>query len=164
MNCGRFQELMSRYLQEELGEEERVAWREHLLGCRECRMAALKRDPSLLFALASKKDGAPEKPAACADSVVAAIRRQRLERRLKQRRRPWLAAAAAAVIALGGGLAFHEMERNGTPSPRVAPVAQALHEAPEVDVENEGENVRVYQLAADENTTVTFVVDPSLEL
>ncbi len=164
MDCTRFQELLPRYLAEELPEDGRAAWREHLLACSSCRVTALEREPSLLFALAARRENDGARAQACADSVVASIRRERLERRIRPRRRPWLAAAAAAVVAIGGGLAFHQMERQDPAAPRTAAAVQTREAAPEVDIENEGENVRVYQLAADENTNVTFVVDPSLEL
>ena len=172
MDCTRFQNLLAGYLNEELEEPDRVAWRQHLLGCATCRVMALEREPSLLFALASRRETDSERVEACTASVLASIRTQRLERQIHRRRRPWLAAAAAAVLALGGGLAWHEIghERPVTqasvmPTPGSRnPEAQARQQSPEVDVENDGANVRVYQLATDENTTVTFVVDPSLEL
>jgi len=164
MDCTRFEELLPRYLAEELNEDERTDWREHLLTCPRCRVAALEREPTLLFALASRKEGEPAAARFCADSVSAAIRRDRLERRIRPRRRPWLAAAAALLVAVGGGVVFHEMERQPAPAAQTAAAVPGRNAAPEVDVENEGANVRVYQLASDENTNVTFVVDPSLEL
>ncbi len=164
MECGRFEELLPRYLSEDLPEDERREWRGHLLECAGCRVRALEREPVLLFVLASRADRPEEKIRACTEQVVASIRRERLEGRIRARRRPWLAAAAAAVIAVGGGLAFHEMDHRQAAAPQAAAVVQHQRRAPEVDVENEGENVRVYQLATDENTTVTFVVDPAMEL
>jgi len=164
MNCTRFIELLPGYLAEELPEADRDAWREHLLQCAHCRIAALEREPSLLFALASRRENGGARVQSCADSVVASIRLERLDRRIRPHRRRWLAAAAAAVVAIGGGLVFHQVERQGPAAPRAEAIAQTVVAAPEVDIENEGENIRVYQLATDENTTVTFVVDPSLEL
>jgi len=164
MKCERFRELLPSYVNEDLPEAERLEWRGHLLQCASCRVIALEREPALLFALASRADRPEEKVRACAEHVVASIRRERLAGRIRSRRRPWLAAAAAAVVAVGGGLAFQQMEHRELAAPQAAAVSQDRRRAPEVDVENEGENVRVYQLATDEDTTVTFVVDPAMEL
>lgn len=164
MECQRFQELLPKYLAEELAAEERQAWRSHFLECTGCRTSVLAREPALLFALASRREAPTAKVEACAEYVTASIRRDRLAGRIRGKRRPWLAAAAAALVAVGGGLAWQQVNHREAGAPQAAVLGVAEHRAPEVDVENEGENVRVYQLASDEDTTVTFVVDPAMEL
>jgi predicted anti-sigma-YlaC factor YlaD len=170
MACKTFREMLDAYLEESMDEERRRWFRGHLRECPSCRIWALSRDPSLLFAVA---DAAPPNPArveACAAAVTAHIRQQRLSRRLHHRRRPWLAAAAAVVVAVGGVLAWRTILNDG--GSRVQPEIEAQVDddaattPPTVEVEMAGDDVRVYQFATDDdnNTAVYFVVNPAMEL
>jgi len=170
MNCNVFREMLDPYIEDSLEEERRRWFRGHLRECSSCRDWALGRDPSLLFAVA---DAAPADPApaeACAAAVSAQIRQQRLSKRLHHRRRPWLAAAAAAVVAVSGGLAWRTILGDGGSPGR--PEIEAQNESdtatspPTIEVEMAGDDVRVYQFAADgdDDTAVYFVVNPAMEL
>jgi hypothetical protein len=98
------------------------------------------------------------------------IRQDRLERRLHRHRRPWMAAAAAVVMVVSGGLAWRTLSGGGEGIPQSAVEAQRdlglQASPPTVEVEMQGEDVRVYQFATDGNddTAVYFIVDPALEL
>jgi len=169
MNCNGFREMLDPYLEDSLEEERRRWFRRHLRECSGCRGWALGRDPSLLFALADAAPAEPARVEACAMAVTAQIRQQRLTRRLHHRRRPWLAAAAAAVVAIGGSLAWRAiLSDDGSPE---GPVIEAQIEGdaaspPTIEVEMAGDDVRVYQFAADgdDDTAVYFVVNPAMEL
>ena len=169
MNCSIFRDLLDPYLEESLEEDRRTWFREHLQRCSTCRDWALNAEPSLLFAIAPRPDPDAARVEACVNAVTSQIRQQRLAKRLHGRRRPWLAAAAAAVLVIAGGLLWQVMPGPGGDS--VLPVAESTageadgRTPPSVEVEMDGDDVRVYQFAADDSdTAVVFVVDPSLEL
>lgn len=169
MNCRVFREMLDPYLGESLEADQRMWFRDHLTTCDSCQDWAIGQDPSLLFA-------ATEPPAidavmveSCAMAVTNQIRQHRLEKRLHRRSRPWIAAAAAAVVLIGGGLAWR-IAPNWGGDATIAVVEessedQSTRTPPSVEVEMSGEDVRVYQFAADDSdTAVVFVVNPSLEL
>jgi anti-sigma factor RsiW len=170
MNCGVFREMIGSYVDETLEEERRLWFRSHLRECRTCREAALREEPSLLFAAAPETPTEPELIEACAAAVTARIRQDRLERHLHRRRRPWMAAAAATVMVVGGGLAWRVMIGGGEgdlpPAIELSRDLEAKTSPPTVEVEMKGEDVRVYQFATDgdSDTAVYFIVDPALEL
>lgn len=170
MNCLEFRELLDAYLEESLEEERRRMFRRHLRECASCRERAVSEDPTLLFAAAPETLVSEADIEACAAAVTAQIKQQRLARSLSRRRRPWLAAAAAAVILIAGGLSWKVLLGSvETPIPATAEIH--LHDdarsvPPTVEVEMAGEEVRVYQFAAekDDDTAVYFVVNPAMEL
>jgi predicted anti-sigma-YlaC factor YlaD len=170
MDCNVFQELLSSYLDESLEEDRRQSFQRHLCDCASCRESALSEDPSLLFAGAPESVISQADVEACAVAVTARIRQQRLAHRLRRRRRPWLAAAAAVVIMIAGGLIWKVTV--GGIGNSAAPGIEAFVERdtqtvpPTVEVEMAGEDVRVYQFAADDgdNTAVYFIVNPAMEL
>jgi anti-sigma factor RsiW len=176
MRCDAFRELMDSYLEEALEGAERQAWRTHLRTCADCRRWAVRVEPTLLFAAteAAAVDG--RKVDACADRVAALIRQQRLEQRLGRRRRPWLAAAAAVLLLVGAGVVWQQMtapdDQVAAPAvvpavadAQVAPTQPPQGQPPQVEVNMDGEGVRVYQFAggSDDDTTVLFIVNPALE-
>ena len=169
MNCGIFSEMIESYVDETLEEDRRLWFRAHLRECPTCRESALRKEPSLLFAMAPPAPSEPEAIEACATAVIGRIRQDRLERRLHRRHRPWLAAAAAAIILVSGGVAWRTIVGGGIGTLQPAVEAQRgseQHNPPTVEVEMPGEEVRVYQFANDEDadTAVYFIVDPALEL
>ena len=170
MNCEIFRETLGSYLDETLDEDRRQWFRRHLRECASCRESALKEEPSLLFVVAPAPPASPEAIDACAAAVTARIRQDRLERRLHRRRRPWMAAAAAAVMVVGGGVAWRAVigggERALVRGVETSRDLEAQTSPPTVEVEMQGEEVRVYQFATDgdADTAVYFIVDPALEL
>ena len=170
MDCKVFREMLDSYLEELMDEEQRRSFRDHLRECSLCRDWALSRDPSMLFAVADAAPANPARVEACAVAVTAQIRQQRLSSRLRHRRRPWLAAAAAVVVAISGGLAWRTILGDGGSPGR--PEIEAQNESdtvtspPTIEVEMAGDDVRVYQFAADgdDDTAVYFVVNPAMEL
>jgi len=170
MNCEIFREMIGSYVDETLEEGRRLWFRTHLRECPTCREAALREEPSLLFAMAPVAPVEPEAIDVCTAAVLGRIRQDRLERRLHRRRRPWMAAAAAAIIIVSGGIAWRTMVGGGSgnlqPALEVQRNAERQNSPPTVEVEMPGEEVRVYQFANDENgdTAVYFIVDPALEL
>jgi len=170
MNCEVFREIIGSYVDETLEEGRRLWFRTHLRECPTCREEALRKEPSLLFAMAPAEPGEPEAVEACAAAVMGRIRQDRLERRLHRRRRPWLAAAAAAIVVISGGLTWRTLVGGGSGTLQPVVEAQADSELqnspPSVEVEMPGEGIRVYQFANDEDadTAVYFIVDPAMEL
>jgi predicted anti-sigma-YlaC factor YlaD len=170
MDCNVFQELLSSYLDESLEEDRRQSFQRHLRDCASCRESALSEDPSLLFAGAPESVISQADVEACAVAVTARIRQQRLAHRLQRRRRPWLAAAAAVVIMIAGGLIWKVtvggIGNSATPGIEAFVERDTQTVPPTVEVEMAGEDVRVYQFAADDgdNTAVYFIVNPAMEL
>ncbi len=161
MNCETFREELPRYLREEMDEGRRAAWRRHLGECRACRSLAVRREPSLLFALAQPEARVALPDEARVEAVLAEVRAQRLERRLGAHRWRRMAAAAALVVAAGVGGLVLVPRHPGTPT--AAEVALPV-QPPAVEVEMDSE-ITVYQLAAEDgDTAVTFVVNPGLRL
>ena len=170
MDCNVFRELLSSYLDESLEEDRRRSFQRHLRECASCRESAMSEDPSLLFAWAPEPVISQQDVEACAAAVKARIRQQRLAHRLQRRRRPWLAAAAAVVIMITGGLIWKGTIGGIGDSPASGIEAFAEGDAqtvpPTVEVEMAGEDVRVYQFAADDDddTAIYFIVNPAMEL
>jgi predicted anti-sigma-YlaC factor YlaD len=170
MDCNAFRELLNSYLDETLEEDRRQSFQRHLRECASCRESALLEDPSLLFASAPEPVISQADVDACAVAVTARIRQQRLAHRLHRRRRPWLAAAAAIAIMIAGGLIWKVMlgDVGGSAAPGIEAFAEgdAQTVPPTVEVEMAGEDVRVYQFAADDDddTAVYFIVNPAMEL
>lgn len=170
MDCQRFDELIEAYLSETIDEEQRRWWRSHLVSCQRCRASALEREPSLLLATAQQREASPFEVAACARGVRALIHQRRLRRRLHRRAYQWVAAAAAVVVLATGGIMLRSLHVAApTPAPQAAAAEKAQEPsaapAPEIDVEMDGSNVRVYQFAVDDpNMAVTLIVNPAMEL
>jgi anti-sigma factor RsiW len=170
MNCENFRGLLARYVDDDLAEEDRKRFRRHLQECSSCREAALEVEPSLLFVALPARAPAAGQVEACAAAVTARIRQDRLQNRLNRRRLPWLAAAAATIVAVSGGLAWRVMTGGGEAI--LQPSADTLRKVeeqtipPTVEVETDGDEVRVYRFTTDDdaNTAVYFIVDPALEL
>jgi hypothetical protein len=154
------------YLEDGLGPEQRKLWRLHIEKCSECRVWAISEDPTLLLQRpATVEVGNSERVDRCVDSVTAMIRQDTLHRRLKRRPQLRLAVAAAAlVVMLSATWWFTGVgSQEGTftedlPAPERQPVL-----GPEVEFDMNGDGMRIYQLADDEDTAVWFVVNPELE-
>jgi predicted anti-sigma-YlaC factor YlaD len=181
MSCEVYRELLPAYLDDSLDEVRRTGFRSHLRSCAECRGLALETDPTLVFSLSRPGDPAPERVEACVTSVVAAVRREKLERRLRPSGRRWLAAAAVVVLTLFAATAWwlkagrpgdapaisadaHEVEVPNQGAVEGIPVA--VEPPPRVEVETTEQEVRVYQYAIgdDGSTGAVFIVNPALEL
>jgi hypothetical protein len=169
MDCERFGELIDAYLCETIeDEEERAQWRTHLATCRQCRATALEREPMLLLAAAPRREAGAFEVAACARNVRALVHQQRLAHSLHRRAYRWLAVAAAVVVLLAGGMVWRSLRVAGT-APEAAAIVQTQETSPastpEIDVEMDGSDVRVYQFAVDDpNMAVTLIVNPAMEL
>lgn len=170
MSCNTFRQQLDQYLADSLSEDERGSWRSHLRDCGACRAWALDREPSLLLILASRREPEPERVDECVAAVAAMVRQQRLRARLRPRRRPWLAAAAALLVTVAAAGLWRSASSPGldrVPADDIM-AAEELSpqpEAPQIEVDMDGEGVRVYHLAVedDEETTVAFIVNPALE-
>ncbi len=171
MNCELFERELERYLAEELEGEARHAFREHLRSCAGCRARALEVDPTLALAATPPAEPDPRRVEECVTAVSALVGHARLERGLRSRRRPWLAAAAATLMAAAVGVLW-EVRPTGGPGadavPRVAEEAAAAEQAPppQVELDMEGEDIRIYHFAGAEgdDVAVAFVVNPAMEL
>jgi predicted anti-sigma-YlaC factor YlaD len=169
MDCSEFRVLLDAYLEDTLEKDSRLVVRSHLSDCASCGEWARSVEPSLLFAMAESGPVDLARIEACAVAVTGQIRQQRLARRLQRRRRPWLAAAAAAAVALVGAGAWRLLPVDGDIAPAVShAVGESAQGAapPTVEVDMNGDNVRVYQFAAEEDTdtAVYFIVNPAMEL
>jgi anti-sigma factor RsiW len=167
MRCSDVPELLDAYLADALDEPRRSAFRSHLRSCASCREAALRTDPTLLFAAAPAGEPDPARVEELARSVMAQVRQQRMQRRLGHRP-AWLAAAAAVVLALVGIAGWRLLSPGTATAPAVtaARAAEAPSPPPRIEVDMAGEGVRVYQYAdqQDGDTAVIFIVNPQLEL
>jgi predicted anti-sigma-YlaC factor YlaD len=160
MSCERYQEWIAALLAEELGEDERSELREHLSRCASCRGRLFREEPALALAYALPRGGFED--GAFVGEVLTGIHQRRAARELSRTRVGKLARLAAAV-ALAALLVFAASRVFG-PERVATPVAQVAPSAPEPFVEVEGEGVRVYQLATEQQVQVAFVVSPSMEL
>lgn len=161
MNCETFREELPRYLREEMDESRRADWRRHLGECGACRSLAVRREPSLLLAVAQPEPAVEAVDEARVEAVLAEVRSHRIERRLGSRRWRRMAAAAALVVAGGLGGLVLAPRHQGTP---MGEEAARRTQPPAVEVEM-GSEVTVYQLAAEDgDTAVAFVVNPGLRL
>lgn len=172
MRCETFRSQLRSYLEEELEGDGRVAWREHLQSCVECRRFAVAEEPSLLLAGLPTREVELRRVEDCATAVAAMIRQERLARRLRPDPRPWLAAAAALLLVTAGGVAWRLAPPTGSPqgAPPATPVVAAMESPqhlppPQVEVDMQGEDVRIYHFANqdDTDTAVLFIVNPALE-
>ena len=170
MHCDQFVEKIDAYLAEELGENDRRTFRDHLAACPECRAQAIAADPTLLFALGGRPEPDPARVDACAAAVTALIHQDRLQQRMRPRVPRWMMAAAAVLFMVLGGAALWQRAPAGpvsNPEIAVAEDVTAPEAAPpRVEVDMVGEGVRVYQFAQDEddNTAVCFIVNAAMEL
>ena len=170
MNCEIFREMIGSYVDETLEEDRRRWFRDHLRECGACRDVAVRKEPSLFFAVAPSPVSDLAAIEDCVAAVTSRIRQDRFERRLRRNRRPWMAAAAAAAMVIGSGLMWRAF--TGDDGLKPGPTIEASRDAgsqatpPTVEVEVPGEEVRVYQFATDgdDDTAVYFIVDPALEL
>jgi len=164
MECDRFRELLTAYVGERLEGPERHSWRDHLRACLECRRWALGQEPTLWLATEPAAEVGQARVEACVAAVATLARQRQMSQRLRGGRRWMLAAAAVVVLGLGGllwslgGLGGGDMTAEGRPVESGVP-------APDLEVEMEGEGIRVYRFAADgeEDTIVAFVVNPVLD-
>jgi predicted anti-sigma-YlaC factor YlaD len=169
MNCTHCRELLEPYIEEELSSPQREAFRGHLRSCPQCRGWAVGVDPTLVFSAMEPVQPDSTRVESCAESVVAQIRQQRLDRMLRPRRRPWLAAAAAMIVAVAAGTAWRLSQNTELP---VTPAAIEVRgdegltpPPPQVQVDMTDEGVRIYQYADDDDssTAVYYIVNPALE-
>jgi Putative zinc-finger len=164
------------YLSDALTADQRIAFRDHLSGCADCRRAAEAVDPTLRFA----RGGRVETPAADVERVWNAVRtgvslieaQRRVSRRPARRRSPGAAAAAAlALLTLllrpGGSVRPPATPRtaaipaSATPGPGLAPASHlASPDAPP-------SNATVYDWnpgAGREEPRVVWIVDRGLDI
>jgi predicted anti-sigma-YlaC factor YlaD len=181
MSCEVYRELLPAYLDDSLDEVRRTGFRAHLRACDDCRRAAVSAEPTLAFSLVRPQEPAQDRIETCVTSVIAGIRRERLEKRLQPSRRPWFAAAAVVVLAIiaatvwwlntgqPGGMT--PLQANSLEVETVKPVADegtavSSEPPPRVEVDMGHEEVRVYQYAIgdDATTGAVFIVNPAMEL
>lgn len=172
MSCQIYKARLDDYCEDRLDEAARCEFRRHLTTCADCRATAIEQDPTLMFASMPQLEPAGEEVDACVHAVQAMIRNDRLNRRLLAPKRRWFAAAAVALVALAAAVLW----RSPVFGPAGGPVAPASGAAvaaatepappPQVEVEMNQENLRVYQFsdAGDENTAVYFIVNEAMEL
>lgn len=165
MQCEDFQSRLADYLAEKLDEDRRSQFRQHFRECPGCRNLALAEEPTLLFMLSSSVDGDNHEAVDdCVAAVARMIRQDRLVERLERRRQPWrYAAAAAAVIALSLGAWWLGGGGDGAPIENLVAQDDEVDQSPKVEFEMDGDGVRIYRLANDEEAAVWFVVNPELE-
>ncbi len=170
MDCSEFHELLDAYLEDSLEEDQWVLFRRHFRDCTSCGEWARGVEPSLLFAMAESGPVDLARIEACAAAVTGQIRQERLAGRLLRRRRPWLAAAAAAAVVLVGAGAWRLLPVGGDVAPALSlaggETSETVAAPPTVEVEMNGDDVRVYQFATEEDadTAVYFIVNPAMEL
>jgi predicted anti-sigma-YlaC factor YlaD len=171
MQCKAFQQQLHAYLDEALEESQRMLWRQHLSSCGSCREWALREEPTLIFSTAEQSPASPARVEECVTAVTALIRQDRLSRRLPSRRaQPWLAAAAAVLITIAGGVLWLQSneESGAVPTAELSTPEPSPPDSPppEVEVDMDGEGIRVYHFATDDdaNVAATFIVNPALEL
>jgi predicted anti-sigma-YlaC factor YlaD len=172
MQCSEFQQQLHAYLEESLEEPQRMLWRQHLSSCESCRELALREESTLIFSTAEPSPASPARIEECVTAVTALIRQDRLSRRLPARRRvqPWLAAAAAVMITIAGSVLWLQSneESGAVPTAELSVPEPSPPESPppEVEVDMDGEGIRVYHFATDDdaNVAATFIVNPALEL
>ncbi len=167
MHCDEFRATLESYLDDGLPASERGRWRLHLRDCSECRGWASGREPALLFAAMPQPAVELPRVEACALAVRAQVRQRRTRSRLVRIRAVrWLSAAAAAVVLVAAGLVLHH-EGVAPPTAAAPPAAVTAAEAPppQLEVDMDGDGVRVYNFAVDDGNdlAVAFVVNPSLE-
>lgn len=165
--CAEVRRRLQAFLALELVENEERQVRAHLRECTSCQEVAAEREPALFFASALAAAGPAVEDEGFVPAVMAAVHQRRLETRLKARRRRWLAAAVVAGVLLAGvGALRHGEFRPSVVGQRVDSPASAYPPLPVVEVEVEGEDVRLYQLAgsASGEVQVAFIIDPGLEL
>jgi len=181
MSCEAFRELLSAYLDDSLDDVRRAGFRAHLRACDDCRRAAVAEEPTLVFSLVDQPEPPQDRIETCVTSVIAGIRRERLEKRLQPSRRPWFAVAAVIVVAIIAATVWWlNTGQTGQMSPLQAnaveieagePVADGeaavtSEPPPRVEVDMNNEEVRVYQYAIGDDTTTgaVFIVNPAMEL
>ncbi|TFG37847.1 MAG: zf-HC2 domain-containing protein [Candidatus Aminicenantes bacterium] len=171
MDCSEFHELLDTYLEDSLEEDQWLLFRRHLRDCTSCGDWAQGVEPSLLFTTAESGPVDLARIEACAVAVTGQIRQERLAGKLLRHRRPWLAAAAAAAaVALVGAGAWRLMPVGGDVVPAMSFAVGESSETgaapPTVEVEMNGDDVRVYQFASEEDTdtAVYFIVNPAMKL
>lgn len=158
MTCGQAKRKLAALQADSLLPEAEHALRVHLRQCSACRALLWQEDPAVALALALPREGFTD--GAFVAQVLAGVRQRRLESQLASHRGPsWRTLAAALLV----GLALAGVSHRSGPAPGPAgQVAEAQPAEPFVEVEGEG--VRVYQLAADAQAQVAFIVSPTLEL
>jgi len=170
MYCEQFLVRIDAYLNEDMDDAERAAFRSHLGTCRECREVAEISDPTLLFASIPQREPNSAQVDACVSAVTALIHQDRLTRRMRTGVRGWMMAAAAVlflVIGIGTmSLRSPAVIDAGTEVAVAAEAATPDVKPPQVEVDMVGEGVRVYQFAHEEdaNTAVYFIVNSAMEL
>lgn len=158
MTCGEAKRKLAALQADSLLPEAEQALRAHLRQCTACRALLWQEDPAVALALALPKEGFSD--GAFVAQVLVGVRQRRLESQLASHRGlSWRMLAAALLVGLALVAVSH---RSG---PASAPASQVVGaQSAEPFVEVEGEGVRVYQLAADAQAQVAFVVSPTLEL
>jgi predicted anti-sigma-YlaC factor YlaD len=171
MPCNWFRDHLSAYLDESIGEDDRTRWRDHLQSCEACREWAVQAEPTLVLVAARRRRTDPQEVEACVDNVLNLIRQDRLRQSMRARSGRWLATAAAVLIVAGAGAMWRLMPAgDGEPIGADPALTAAVDEhepgaPPEVEVDMDGEDVRIYRFATeeDENTALVFIVNPALE-
>jgi anti-sigma factor RsiW len=134
MNCDRFDEALSEYLEESLNENDRAAMERHLKQCVRC--AGLVRDLDTIRAeAAALPDLVPSRDlwagieARIAAPVLPFATREQKSSRLA----PWMAAAAAALIVSTAGITYvltaSSMRKTDVSRVAAVPTAQRSGEA-----------------------------------
>lgn len=172
--------LVAARAEDRLSGAESRALKEHLSGCRPCADAALRLDPTLLFAPLSVGAERPSRAESgearrLAADVLSAIELERARRRLSPAA-PRVALRAASVALLAGGLLA--LLRGSRPAPQPpsvvlrtpvraeAPVSAARDSAPLVIDDLRNREATVYQFAStsSQEPNVVFVVDRNADI
>lgn len=129
--CEKYQELISRLIDDELDFEERSVLAEHLKSCREC--TALY---SLFSGLSDSLSEQEEPPEQLHENIMAEIRRSEIKKKnrkvLSKQSRSIMAAAACFVLLIGASFGLRPLIRAGASAPmyNMSAADEAVPQAP----------------------------------
>lgn len=144
MNCDRFDEALSEYLEESLNENDRAAMDRHLKECVRC--AGLVRDlDRIRTEAAALPDLVPSRDlwAGIETRIAAPVIPLASRERTRSRFAPWMAAAAAALVVSTAGITYlltaSSMSRPEVVRIAVTPTTQQANGAQTTSSEPQGE-------------------------